>query len=493
MPERDTTDHHAAVFSGVFVGGAVVTVATEAAPPEEIAPIPADRRTLGGLEIGVLWGDLGVGLLVLVAGAFLVPALGLRAALLATVIGSVIGSALLATAGRVGSDTGVPTMVALRPALGIRGSYLASMLNIGQLVGWAGLEIVIMAQASSAISDHFFGFEGYYLWLAAFAIIGTLFAISGPTVVVRQFLQRFGIWIVIAATAWLTYRLFATYNVQDFWNNHGTGDLTFWQGVDIAVSLPVSWLPLVADYSRFARRSSQAGWATFVSYTIANVWFFALGAGYVLVLSTEQNPVDAGNLIGALVDSLLPLTVGWLFLFVILVDETDNAFANIYSSAVSLQNLVRVPHRVLAIVVGAAAFALAVSVDLLGYEDFLFLIGGVFVSLFGVLIADYFIAHHQQYETDELYRRDGRYWFWGGVNPAGIVAWAAGFIVYTACAQPPALVRHFTWIGDVPASVTKVGGTLPSFAVSLALYLVLYRLLLVRTGGRTPDPIPVLR
>ena len=154
----------------------------EVHPHEEITPIPPARRTLGGLEIGVLWGDLGVGLLVLVAGAFLVPALGLRAAILATVIGSVIGSALLAIAGRVGSDTGVPTMVALRPALGIRGSYLASVLNIGQLVGWAGLEIIIMAQASGAISDHFFGFDGYYVWLAAFAVIGTAFAIGGPTV-----------------------------------------------------------------------------------------------------------------------------------------------------------------------------------------------------------------------------------------------------------------------------------------------------------------------
>ncbi len=470
-----------------------MAVATKPASHDDIAPIPPDQRTLGGLEIGVLWGDLGVGLLVLVAGAFLVPALGLRAAIGATSIGSVIGCALLATAGRVGSDTGVPTMVALRPALGIRGSYLASVLNIGQLVGWAGLEIIIMAQASGAISDHFFGFEGYYLWLAAFAIIGTLFAIGGPTVVVRQFLQRFGIWIVIAATAWLTYRLFATYSVQDLWSNDGAGGLTFWQGVDIAVSLPVSWLPLVADYSRFARRSSQAGWATFVSYTIANVWFFALGAGYVLVLSTEQNPVDAGSLIGALVDSLLPLTLGWLFLFVILVDETDNAFANIYSSAVSLQNLVRVPHRVLAVVVGAVAFVLAVSVDLLGYEDFLFLIGGVFVSLFGVLIADYFIAQHQHYETDDLYQRDGRYWFWGGVNPAGIVAWAVGFVVYTACAQPPALVRHFPWIGDVPASITKIGGTLPSFAVSLALYLMLHRLLMMQTDRRFSKPAPTTR
>jgi NCS1 family nucleobase:cation symporter-1 len=448
-----------------------------------ITPVPQEQRRLGGLEIGVLWGDLGVGLLVLVAGSLLVPALGLRAALLAIVVGSIMGAGLLAVAGRVGSDTGVPTMVALRPALGIRGSYLASVLNIGQLVGWAGLEIIIMSKASEAISNEYFGFGGYYLWLSAFAVIGTVLAIGGPIVVVRQFLQRFGVWVVVIATAWLTYRLFHTYGVQDLLDDKGTGGFpNFWQGVDIAVSLPVSWLPLVADYSRYARRSGEAAVATFVSYTIANVWFFALGAGYVLVLQS-----DPGNLITALVDSLLPLVIGWLFLVVILVDETDNAFANIYSSAVSLQNLVRVGHRTLAIVVGAAALTLAVSVDLLGYEDFLLLIGGVFVSLFGVLIADYFVMRGQRYDVDELHRRGGAYWYTGGVNLAGMAAWLAGFVVYTAAAQPPALVRHASWIADMPARFTDVGGTIPSFAVSFLLYLVLAKFVAgVSRGGRRP-------
>ena len=446
---------------------------------EDIAPVPAERRTLSTFGIGVLWGDLGVGLLVLVAGSLLVPGLGLRDALIAAAVGSVIGSALLALAGRVGSDTGVPTMVALRPSLGIRGSYVASVLNIGQLVGWAGLEIIIMAQASRAISDEFFGFDGYYLWLTLFALIGTALAVGGPVVVVRQFLQRFGFWIVLAATVWLTWRLFATYHVQDLLDDGGAGGFpNFWQGVDIAVALPVSWLPLVADYSRYARSAKAAAWSTFISYSLANTWFFALGAGYVLVLSA--NP---GNLIGVLVDSMLTLALGWLFLAVILADETDNAFANIYSTAVSLQNLVRIGHRTLAVAVGIAAFVLAVSVDLLGYETFLLLIGGVFVSLFGVMLADYFIVHAGRYETPELYTRGGRYWFRGGVNPAGLLAWFAGFCTYIACAQPPWVLEHFPSVADIPANandwtgldITAVGGTIPSFAVSLALYLVLER------------------
>jgi len=438
-------------------------------PYEEIAPVPPGQRRLGGFDIAVLWGDLGVGLLVLVAGSLLVPGLGLTAAIVATAVGSIIGAALLAATGKIGTDTGVPTMVALRPSLGIRGSYLASVMNIAQLVGWAGLEVIIMAQASRALSDEFLGFDGYYFWLALFAIASTVLAVGGPIVVVRDFLQKFGVWIVLAATVWLTYRLFSVYDLHELFDDKGTGGFpTFWQGVDIAVSLPVSWLPLIADYTRYARRGSVAAWSTFLSYTVANVWFFFLGFAYVLVLAS-----DPGSLVGSLVDSLVPLALGWLFLFVILVDETDNTFADIYSAAVSIQNMVALPRRLLAVLVGAAAFVLAVSVDLLGYENFLLLIGGVFVSLFGVLLADYLVVNRGRYDAAALYAEGGSYWYWKGVNVAGMLAWLGGFVVYTACAQPPALVDHFAWIANVPDDLTKFGGTIPSFVASLGAYLAL--------------------
>jgi len=460
-------------------------MAFEATAHEEIRPVPPEARSLGPLQFGVLWGDLGVGLLVLVAGSLLVPALGLKTALLATVVGSLIGSALLALAGKVGSDLGVPTMVALRPALGVRGSYLSSLLNIAQLIGWAGLEIIIMSQAAKAISEEFFGFGGYYAWMTLFAIIGTAFAVAGPVVVVRAFLERFGLWVVLAATIWLTWRLFDTYDFREIWDRDGTGGFGFWLAVDIAVSLPVSWLPLVADYSRYAKDGRGAAIATFFSYTVANVWFFFLGAAYLLVLYPPGTAFAGNDLIFRLVDSLLPLAAGWVFLAVILVDEMDNAFANIYSTAVSIQNLVPVSQRVLAAIVGACALVIAISIDLAGYETFLLLIGGVFVSLFGVLAADYFINRRGAYDLDDLYRRGGQYWYAAGFNPAGISAWALGFITYAACGQPPWLVEHVSWITDVPDGLTRFGGTIPSFAVSLGAYLLLSRLALSPARGES--------
>jgi len=177
--------------------------------PEDwgVEPVPEERRSLRPFDFAVLWGDLAVSLLVMVAGSLLVPGLGTQQALLAIVIGTALGTVLLALAGVVGTKTGVPTMVALRAPLGIRGSYLASGLNILQLVGWAALEIIIMSQAARALSSEYLGFSGYYFWIVFFGVVGTLMAMGGPIVVVRQWLQKFGVWVVIAASAWLTWHL----------------------------------------------------------------------------------------------------------------------------------------------------------------------------------------------------------------------------------------------------------------------------------------------
>jgi nucleobase:cation symporter-1, NCS1 family len=100
-----------------------------------VDPVPPTARRLGAWDFAVLWGDLGIGLLVLLSGSFLVPGLSLGQALAAIVVGSVIGVALLALTAIVGAQTGTPTMVCLRPALGARGSYLATALNVVQLLG----------------------------------------------------------------------------------------------------------------------------------------------------------------------------------------------------------------------------------------------------------------------------------------------------------------------------------------------------------------------
>ena len=456
--------------------------------PEDwgVQPVPQERRVLRPFDFAVLWGDLAVSLLVMVAGTLLVPGLGTQQALLAIVIGTALGTALLALAGMVGTNTGVPTMVALRAPFGIRGSYAASGLNILQLVGWAALEIIIMAQAARALSEEYLGFSGYYFWIVFFGVVGTLMAMGGPIVVVRQWLQKFGVWVVIAASAWLTFHLFDAYDMGEIWRRDGAGGFpNFFQGIDLVVALPVSWLPLVCDYSRFGRRAGPAAAGTYIGYAIANAWFFTLGMLYVQALQT-----DPGGFVNALVTMLLPLALGWLALIVLLVGETDEAFANIYSTAVSIQNLAsKLGHRLLALGVGIVATIAAANLDLIGYETFLLLIGGVFVPVFGILLADYFVLRGRQYSVDGLYKSSGAYWYTGGLNPVAIVVWITGFFVYALAGQPPWLLEHLDFVSWVPGWATHVGGTIPGFIFSFVAYLAASRIFLGSRWGEA-SPLP---
>ena len=210
----------------------------------------------------MLWGDLGIGLLVLLAGSFLVPGLGVAQAMLAIVIGSVIGCGLLAAAGLIGSKLGAPTMVLLRPALGIRGSYLPTVLNIVQLIGWTIFEIVIMASAANAVSQSLFGLNSYALWAIVSAAVVIVMGVGGPLVIIRQWLSKVAVWVMLATTLWLTWRIFSSNDIAALWQKPGDGSLSFWVAVDLVISMPVSWLPLVADYNRFARAPRGAAWGT---------------------------------------------------------------------------------------------------------------------------------------------------------------------------------------------------------------------------------------
>jgi nucleobase:cation symporter-1, NCS1 family len=451
--------------------------------PEDwgVQPVPRERRILRPFDFAILWGDLAVSLLVMVAGSLLVPGLSTQQALLAIVVGTLLGTLLLSLAGIAGSEAGVPTMVALRSPFGVRGSYLASGFNIVQLVGWAALEIIIMSQAAKALSNEYLGFSGYYFWLVFFGVLGIVMAVGGPIVVVRQFLQKFAIWIVVLASAWLTYHLFDAYDMGEIWRRSGEGGFpNFWQGVDLVIALPVSWLPLVCDYSRFAKKATPAAVGTYIGYAIANIWFFALGMFYVQALQTAPE-----DFVTALVEMLLPMALGWLALIVLLFGESDEGFANIYSAAVSVQNLVSgVSLRVLALVTGAVVIAVAISIDLVQYENFLFLIGGIFVPVFGVFLADYYVLRARRLDASQLYEITDSPGHLAGVNVLAVAVWAAGFFLYACCAQPPWLLEHLDFVSWTPTWATHIGGTIPGLLFSFGAYTL--GGLLLRRGEAMP-------
>ena len=419
-----------------------------------IEPVPERLRVLGLLDLSLLWGNLGVSLLVIVAGTYLVPALSLPKAFLAILIGGVIGNAMLAVAGMIGADARVPAMVLMRAPLGRRGSYLPTVINVAQNVGWATFEILIIATAAAALSDELFGFSARWLWTLVFGAVALVLALLGPIGFVRRFVRKLAIWAVPISLVYLSWWALHDSHFHRLWSQPGTGGLSVWQGADLVVAIIVSWIPLAADYTRFGKSRRAAFWGTGLGYLVPTFWMFGLGA----VLFFTHGLSDPAALPAAVVAGGAAAA---LALFALMVTETDEAFANVYSTAVSLQNLVpRIPQRLLITLVTVAATAGALSLDFVAYQSFLYLLGSFFVPLFAILFADWLLAG-RAYGEDDVFAAPA-------LRPGLVAAWVAGFALYqwlypTGPSWWTDLVEHLN-----PPS-WGIGATIPSFAVSFAL------------------------
>src|SRR5947199_3620706 len=379
-------------------------------PSWGIEPVPERLRVLGTVDTLLLWTNLGISLLVLVSAAYF--DLTLKQAIGATIVGGLIGNAMLATAALIGADARVPTMVLQRAPLGRRGSYLATGLNVLQCLGWSIFELIIIATAAGALSNRLFGIEAVWLWKLLFGALATFLALLGPIGFVRRFVRKIGIWAVAASVVYLAVWIIQHGHVGKLWHAGGNGG-SFWLAVDLVIALTVSWVPLVADYTRFSRSRRAAFVGAGLGYLLPTLFQFGFGA--ILVLSHPS--------IGGPTDVLTTVAAGGvgsvLALLALTVDETDEAFANIYSTAVSLQNYFpRVSQRLLIVVVALLATTISLGVDLTQYQQFLLLLGAFFVPLFGVLLADWLVAG-RRYSRDRIFH--GPAW-----RPGMIAAWLVG-------------------------------------------------------------------
>jgi NCS1 family nucleobase:cation symporter-1 len=431
--------------------------------------VPDRLRVLGSLDTTLLWTNLGISLLVLVLPAYF--DLPLRDALAATLVGAIVGNAMLATAALIGADARVPTMVLQRAPLGRRGSYLATGLNIVQCLGWAVFELIVIATAAGLLCDKLFGFEAVWLWKLVFGGLAAVLALLGPVGFVRRFVKKFAIWAVVASVVYLGWWILDGANLGKMWSEGGHNG-SFWIAVDTVVAVTVSWTPLVADYTRFSRDRRSAFFGVGIGYLLPTL--FQFGFGSILVLSRGVDPSQPELILVAIAGGGFAAA---LALLALTVDETDEAFANVYSAAVSTQNLApRVSQRALIVGASVLATAGALAIDMRGYQRFLLLLGAVFVPLLGVLLADWLLAG-AHYTREHIF---------GGpaIRVGSIVAWLAGFLVYEWLYQPADLGFWSRWIAELPAPSYQIGASIPSFVTAFLLTAIAVKLGSARAAAR---------
>jgi NCS1 family nucleobase:cation symporter-1 len=432
--------------------------------------VPERLQVLGTVDSLLLWGNLSVSLLVIVIGAVLVPALSLPKATLAILVGAVVANVLLGLAAAIGADARVPGMVVLRAPLGQRGSWVPTAFNVAQNVGWSTFELLIIATAAAAVSERIFGWEGKWLWTLVFGALSWALGMLGPIGFVRRYLRKVASWALLFAMGYLTYWAIskahgAAGGLHGLWNapadpTKAGFSLSFGQAVDIVIASIVSWTPLAADYTRFSKTRRGAGVGAGVGYFVPTLW--CLGLGCLIALTTTG--IYAGqDLPGAVAAAG---GVAFFALIAITIDESEKAFADIYSTAISIQNFVpRRSQRLLITIVSVVATALALVLSFgTTYQNFLYLLGSVFVPLFGVLVADWILAGCH-YTEERIF--SGPNW-----KPAGLIAWAAGFCLYQWL-SPVGPVFWTKLVERTHAGYATYTASLPSFFAAFLLMLAL--------------------
>jgi putative hydroxymethylpyrimidine transporter CytX len=402
-----------------------------------------------------LWGNLGVSLLgftgalfVLQPGGAGTPTLSLVAAFSALVVGTLLGTLAVAVSGIPGTRTGAPAMVLLRGLFGAEVSYLPTAINMLQLLGWGVFELVTIATAAQTIAPAVPRW-GYVLIAGVITAVLTVRPLGWIRV-----LRRYAAITVLIVMVYLLVQL-ARHPLPPLTRGTWSG---YWAATDTVVAVAISFAPMAADYMRHSRSQRAAFAGAMIGYSVTQVLCYVIGL--LALVTVARNPND---IYGAFI--ALPLgTVGFAILA---ARELDQSFADLYSTAVSAQNLRPLwDRRIVATLITGLATVLALFLNIADYENFLTLLGSVFVPMFAVLAVDFFVLSRGRWD---LSQDAPSRWLM-------LLPWAVGFVIYQLI-NPGYLswwVSAWTWvrhlIGFTPAS--WMSASVCSFAVAAVITLL---------------------
>ena len=427
-------------------------------------------QPLGLLDQLGLWGNLGVSLLGFTGAIFVLrpggagtPLLSMAAGLTSIVVGTLLGTLAVAASGVPGAVTGAPAMVLLRGLLGARLSYVPTVLNILQCVGWGTFELVTISTAAHLLAPTV---PEWSFVLVAGAVTTAL--TMRPLGFIRV-IRRYVTIVVAIVLAYLLAELLR-HPMPAFAAGSWSG---FWPATDTTVAVAISFAPLAADYTRHSRSARTAFTGALVGYSVTQVACYVIG--FIALLTVARSPND-------IYAAFIAVPLGSLAFSLLAVRELDQAFADTYSTAVSIQNLRPLAdRRILAGIVGGLSTGLGIWFHIGDYQNFLLLIGSLFVPMFGVFVVDYFLLSRGTWDLSPT--SPGRWrmlvpWLIGFVsyqmiNPGGISAWVHAWQSFDRAA------------GFVPA--TWMSASICSFVVASAATLtfeVVARVASPRTAAR---------
>ncbi len=369
---------------------------------------------------GLIWFGAGVSIAEILTGTYF-SSLGMAKGLAAVLLGHLIGGAMMFAAGLIGGKEEKSAMETVKMSFGGRGCILFSVLNVLQLVGWTAIMIYDGAVAANEIFH-----TGRWVWALVIGGLIILWLLVGITNLGRINL------IAMGALFLMTIVLFRVIFFSGAQVPALQGDsLSFGAAVELAVAMPLSWLPLISDYTREADRPTAATAVSVLVYSAVSIFMYVIGMGAAIYTGES----DIARI-------MVKAGFGVAGLLIIVLSTVTTTFLDAYSAGVSSVSIcAKIKEKWMAVVVAAVGTAAAMLYPMDNITDFLYLIGSVFAPMIAVQVADYFILKRKAETTAE--------------QIGNLIIWAVGFGLYRV------LMRV-----DTP-----VGNTLPDMVITVMLCL----------------------
>lgn len=361
-----------------------------------------ENRT-GLFSNGVIWFGVAVSVSEIEAGIQLASSSPIDSIWLPLVLGHIIGGILLFFTGLVGARLRVNAMETIKSTFGSFGSKFFSSLNVMQLIAWVA---VLNAQGAVAMMGLNLPISFTLtciilsLIIAIWVYVG-LYRLSKVTTVMMV--------VLTVLLAILSFKLLGG-NITNALpiasiTSASSPTLSFWNIFEISIAMPISWLPVISDYTKDVENPINGTMISAVAYTIASLWMYILGMQIVGIGTTS------------IAQSILMAGLGATGVIILVLSTVTSNFVAANSAGESAKAIVnKINPRIAGVVVSILSCVLAISGIMDHYIGFLYLIASVFAPMAAVLLVSFFISKE---ETG-----NARTWYWN------MFAWFAGFIVY---------------------------------------------------------------
>lgn len=352
-----------------------------------------ERRTTV-FENGLIWFGAAVSIAEIMTGTYFAP-LGFSKGLLAIFIGHVIGCIMLFLSGLIGGKARKSAMEATKMSFGQKGALFFSMLNIIQLIGWTAIMIFDGALAVNGIFN-----IGNWVWCLIIGVLIIIWILIGIEHLGK--LNTVAMTALFVLTIILSFIIFGKGNVL----NVSSEGITFGAAVELSVAMPLSWLPLISDYTREAEKPFKATAVSALTYGIVSIWMYVIGMG-AAIFTAEMD----------IAQIMLKAGLGIAGLLIVVFSTVTTTFLDAYSAGISSESLSKkINGTKFAIAVAIIGTVGAITLPLHDITNFLYFIGSVFAPMIAIQIADFFILKKS---TEKL-----------SFNTQNLIIWLIGFVVY---------------------------------------------------------------